>query len=147
MRAKRFQGSLTVTKARKDDVYKDVVRINEKSRGDLRAGRVHKFCTIEKSAYFILRGSDEESDVGKILMDDASRNTMGLLCGQKYIFEIIEVGFWGELRWAWGAVDPTYKVAARLGVISFALGLVAVLPLARDILADALAFVRHLICG
>ncbi len=124
----RHSGNLTVGSGEERDVYKDIVRIAEQSRGNLKAGRIHKFITPNGSAYFILRGSEVPKNIGKILMDDVSRRTMKLCLGEPYDFDIREVGFWGELWWACNAVDPTYRVAARLGVLSFFLGLAALFP-------------------
>jgi hypothetical protein len=142
-----FRGKLTVEWGRKEDVYKDIIRIRDDCRGNLKAGRVHRFTTAHGSGSFILRGSDDTNDIGKILMDDASRNTLNLCPRKEYDFKIREVGFLGELWWACFAVDPTYRVAARLGVISFVLGLFAFAPLAWQVVTYAFAVIKRLSCG
>lgn len=143
----QFEGDLEVHQGREGEVYKDIVRIHEGSRGNLKAGRVHKFSTCHGTAYFILRGGDAGQNVGKILMDDVSRTTMGLTLNSRYKFDIREAGFWGELWWACNAVDPTYRIAARLGVLSFGLGIVAVVPIAWQALGCAWKMLRAVCAG
>lgn len=117
-----------------DDVYKDIVRISKRDRGSLRAGHIHCFKANGRSSYFVLRGVGNRIGYGKIFMDDAARTKLDLKRGQQFSFEIKEAGFWGELRWAFFATDPAYRVAARLGVLSFALALIALLPLVDPVL-------------
>ena len=128
MKRRQFKGKLEVHQGRGGEVFQDIVRIHENSRNGLRPGHVHKFSTPGKSAYFILRGSEEAKDLGRILMDDISRQTMGLCLGQTEDFEIVEANFLGELRWAWSASETAYRVAARLAVVSFGLGVLALAP-------------------
>jgi hypothetical protein len=123
---------LKVRSAESEDVYKDIVRISEVTRDGLKTGRVHKFSVPEGTAYFILRGTGPEHD-GKLLIDEAARGKLGLSAGVERDFRIEEAGFWGELRWMWNATDPTYRIAGRLGVLSFALGLIALVPLVIDL--------------
>jgi hypothetical protein len=116
--------TLKAKSAREEDVYKDIVRITEKDRGDLKTGRIHKFKTSNATAYFILRGNGP-SDDGKILIDEAARNKLNLGPSAESDFVIQQVGFWGELRWVWSATDPSYRIAGRLGVLSLFLGVLA----------------------
>ncbi|HEY8948688.1 MAG TPA: hypothetical protein VIM56_07365 [Rhizomicrobium sp.] len=133
--------SLKVRGAESEDVYKDIVRISEASRHGLKTGKVHKFSVPEGSAYFILRGSAQEND-GKILMDEAARGKLNLGPGAEREFEIQEAGFWGELRWVWNATDPTYRIAGRLGVLSFSLAILALWPVAEELLRWIIPIVR-----
>ena len=132
MKRGQFKGRLEVHQGRKEEVFRDIVRIHEDSRNGLTQGRVHKFSIQGKSTYFILRGSDDEKDRGRILMDDASRRTMGVCFQQSEDFEIVEANFFGEVYWAWNASETAYLVAAKLAVVSLVLGLLslvlAVLP-------------------
>jgi hypothetical protein len=128
------------------DVYQDVVRISEKSRGGLQTGRIHKVKVGRKAAHFILRGSHPNND-GKILMDEASREKLGLEPSAECVFHIREVGFWGEILWVWGAINPAYRIAGRLGVLSFILGVLAIGPLAWEILVWSFRALSILIWG
>ena len=100
MSRRSFTGELEVHQLKCDEVYKDIVRIREGCRGDLVEGRVHKFSTKHGSGYFILRGNESPDGVGRVLMDGTTRDTLHLCRDTKYQFQIEEVGFLGELRWA-----------------------------------------------
>lgn len=139
----KFIGELEVHQIKKDDIYKDIIRIKQESRGDLREGRVHKFITKHGSGYFILRGNQEVDSADRILMDDITRDTLHLCRDAKYRFQIEEATFWGELRWAWGAVDPAYRVSAKLGVLSFGLGILALAPVAWSMLDWVIGLMCH----
>lgn len=130
----QFTAELEVHQLKGDDVYKDVIRIKNESRGDLAEGRVHKFCTKHGCGYFVLRGNEACDGVGQILMDGITRDKLHICRDTKYRFQITEATFWGELRWAWSAVDPAYRVSAKLGVLSFLLGILALMPMAWDFL-------------
>jgi hypothetical protein len=146
MSKRRFVAKLEVHQLKSDEVYKDIVRIKDDSRGCLREGKIHKFSTARGSHYFILRGNEEANGSGKILMDDVSRLTMNLCRNEPYEFVIKEVGFFEELLWALRAVDPSYRVAATLGVLSFALGVLAFAPVAWGILVWAWGLLALFIC-
>lgn len=126
MKRKSHKARLKVHGADEDDVYEDIVRIPEKDRGELKTGAIHRFSTAKGAAYFILRGSKPDN-AGKILMDKASRDKLSLNPSEECDFDIREAGFWGEFCWVWRATNPVYKVAGRLGVLSFFLGIVAVI--------------------
>ena len=74
-----------------------------------------------------------------VLMDKASRYKLKLAPSEECDFTIREVGFWGELCWVWGATNPVYRIAGRLGVLSLVLGLAAFAPLVWDIATRAWA--------
>lgn len=118
--------ALVPRSADKDDVYKDIVRIPRSYRGDLRYGFVHKFRVGRESSYFILRGAADKHD-NVIMLDAESRKKLRLpsKVSDPVNFEITEANFWGELMWAWKATDPAYRVAAKLGVLSFFLGILS----------------------
>ena len=125
--------TLRVRSAKYNDIYKDIVRVSEQSREGLLPGRVHKFISPNKTAYFILRGAGPKDD-GLIRMDEESRKKLAVKYGETYDFEISPVGFLGEMKWAFGATDPSYRIAARLGVLSFFLGLFAFVPVLWNLL-------------
>jgi len=124
---------LKVRSAESDDVNKDIVRIAERSRSGLKTGRIHKFTVGDQSAYFILRSCSPD-DAGKIFMDETAREKLGLAGSVEREFRIERAGLLGELRWLWSATDPTYRIAAKLGVLSFCLGVVALVPLVIDLI-------------
>lgn len=120
--------SLKLRSAEYDDVYRDIVRISEATRQGLKTGRIYKFAVEGASAHFILRGTGPEND-GKMLIDEAARSKLNLAAGSEVAIRISEAGWLGELAWMWSATDPTYRIAGRLGVLSFLLGLIATIPL------------------
>lgn len=128
MSTKVHKVTLKVKSADEEDVYKDIVRIPAKDRGDLKTGRIHRFSTSNGVAYFILRGSSPDN-AGRILMDEASRDKLNLKASVECEFDIREARFLGQLRWMWSATDPTYRIAGQLGVLSFALALLAFSPI------------------
>ncbi|WP_029414950.1 hypothetical protein [Brevundimonas bacteroides] len=114
---------LLVRSARSEDVYKDVIRIAEADRSGLRTGRIHKIRTGGSHAYAVLRGLGKAE--GKILLDEAVRQRLGVTYGQTHEFKLNEAGFLDQLGWGWNATDPTYSSATKLGVLSFWLGLIS----------------------
>lgn len=117
---------LTVKSARPDDVYKDIVRIHRSDRNSIRAGRVCRISVGVSYRYFIVRGLAQDES-GQILVDDISREALGLKLGQQYDFGIAPAGLIGQIRWACAVADPGARIAALLGVLSLVLGLIGVL--------------------
>ncbi len=115
--------NLKVQKAQWDDAHSDIVRINKDQRGGFEKGRVCKISINGKSEYVILRGTDEK-DV--ITLDYDLRQRLALHPRDEKQF-ILTRGFWlsDEIKWAWNATDASYRVAARLGLVSLFLGLVS----------------------
>jgi hypothetical protein len=137
---KKVNLNLEVHEARKDEVYKDIARISEASRKGLVAGKIHRFRTKSGSAYLILRGNDVSLEMSYIRLDEAARDRLGLSDSDKFKnadFTVSEVGLWGEFVWAWQATDPSYRVAARLGVVSIVLAVFSVLPLLGCVVVNA----------
>lgn len=117
----------------KDDVYKDIIRVPEKYRYDTKKRFIDEgsVCLIRvgsKNLYVIIRGDgvNEKPEIG---VDERLRNRLGLCVGDKkeIIFERSKLLLWREFWWAWHASDPAYRISAKLGVLSVALGLVALL--------------------
>ena len=117
--------TLTVKSARYADVYRDTIRITEADRGPLKTGTICRIKAGDATAYAILRGLGAARK-GEILLDEALRERLKVPYGESHQFRVKQVGFWGSLLWGWNATDPTYATAARLGVLSFWLGVIAV---------------------
>jgi hypothetical protein len=119
---------LRVQMARKEEVYRDIVRIPEPYRLDesgevIPEGQVRRITVGKKCAFVILRG-DQESTETTISMGEVTRNKLDLKCSQT-----VEVGLdrplcrqYCEYRWAWGATEISYRVAAKLALTSVVLG-------------------------
>lgn len=110
--------------AEADDVYKGVVRIGKADRGHLKTGKLHKFSCSTGTGRFILRGLSP-NEKGNVRLDQDTRDALGVVPGSTAIaFTITEANGWDELAWAWNSTDPGYRVATRLAIFTFILGLV-----------------------
>ena len=122
---------LIVRRASKTDVYKDIVRIPEAYRLDHKGKRIDegaicKVAAATKSDLKIVRGCNSQTSA-VILMDEKTRNDLGLDDGAKYYFDLRPVRWIGQCKWAWSATDPAYRIAARLGLLSVVLGTVGLI--------------------
>lgn len=119
---------LEVRQIREQDVYKDMIRVNESHRTDRQGLKIKegKICRIvvdgKVSCRAILRGN-LDGETPHILMDEFARNALGLELREIHDFEFAICSVWGQIRWAWYATDMGYQIAARLGIIGFLLGL------------------------
>jgi hypothetical protein len=123
---------LTVVMAAEDDIYKDLARVHRADRGDLPSGQIYRLCANGNRKRLIVRGLQgvdaPNGAHGYIYLDEATRDALGVALESRYQFQITKVGWFGRLCWAWDASDPAYNVAARLGVISFFLGVLSFFP-------------------
>jgi hypothetical protein len=118
----------------KDDADRDRVRIPVVRRPKIGEGRVCKLSVQGKSALVEVRDVPLAASPGSgqvIFMDLVTRNKllglgMILAADKEYEFQIREVGWLGQMQWAWNASDPTPRIAARLGVLGAILGLIGV---------------------
>jgi hypothetical protein len=124
---------LEVHQLPKDDVYKDIVRVNERHRRDrqgnpIKEGRVCRVIANQRRCFAVLRGY-EDSDTPRIRMDDFTRKErLGLDVDKSYDFEFRPAGLIGQLRWAWNAAEMGYQVASRIAVMGLVLGCLAFIP-------------------
>lgn len=117
---------LQVCQAAREDVYRDIVRVPEKyrlsSNGRLIPdGSVCRITTPGGTAFGILRGLGDSSKQ-EVHIDERLRNLLGLRLDDEAEFRFEPVGAWGQFLWAWNASDPAYRVAARMSLLSVALG-------------------------
>lgn len=122
---------LVVHQVNEADVYKDIARINEDKRGDIPEGTI---CTLSaigtrgNSKLVQVRGLGKRAttqDKALILLDDITRNYLHIECQKPYSFTISPVGWLGQFRWACHASEPGLRIAARLGLYSFVLGILS----------------------
>jgi hypothetical protein len=114
---------LTVTDPPERDIYKDSVRINIHDRVGHTKGHVYKLFVGNRMARVFLRGTDQP---GTITMDLETRDRLGVRLNEPILIKL-QKGFWivDELIWAWRASDPAYRIASKLGVLSFLLGVLS----------------------
>jgi len=127
---------LTVRQLPIDDVYKDIVRIPEIYRIDLRGNTIEEStaCWIEGALHpsvAVLRGY-QISNKPEIHMDERTRNRLGIQLDEVHDFRFRRAGLWGQLVWAWEASETGYRVASRLAVIGLILGVLAFIPVLTD---------------
>ena len=106
------------------DVYKDVARIHELSRGGIVSGRICNLSANGKSRLVVVRGIGEgrPHEQGWIRLDEVTRDHLGLRYKESYHFQLNEAGWWQRLRWAWNASEPGSQIAAQLSIVSLILG-------------------------
>jgi hypothetical protein len=122
---------LTVHQLPQADVYKDVVRIPEAHRLDVDARRIAEatVCKVAVSGgcskLLSVRGYNSTEPI--ILMDERTRNDLGVSDRQEYDFQLKPTRWFGHSRWAWNASDPAYRVPIRMALLSVVLGFVGLM--------------------
>ena len=117
---------LTVLDARKDDVFRDIVRVNEAKRGYIVEGSVCLVAVNGKSKRLVVRGLPLEND-NYIRLDEISRNTLGVGDNSTHHFTITKVGWLGQIAWACSAADAGARIAAWIALWSFGVGIVGII--------------------
>lgn len=115
-----------IRQARQEDVFKDIVRVNENYRSGIDAGLVCKITHMNVCCYAIVRGTLDDG-VAAIEIDERLRDKLLVKVGHHANLTIAKATWFGEQVWAYGASDPAYRVATRLALISFALGIVGLI--------------------
>jgi len=117
---------LQVHQLNKEDIYKDIIRVNEAHRinrhgATIKEGQVCLVLVNGRKCLVVLRGH-QDSDTPQVRMDDYTRGRLGLRENVSYEFEFKQMGFVGQLRWAWDATEIGYQVASRIAVLGFIMG-------------------------
>ena len=118
---------LTVKQGRREEVYRDIVRIPKCHRLDksgkvIPEGQVWRIRVGEKCAFVIMRG--EQEDTKEIIrMDDVTRNKLDLRCDEPADIEF-DHPWWCGYGWALTATEISYRIAAHLALASIVLGLI-----------------------
>lgn len=115
----------------KDDVYKDLARVAESHRRSSDGQIIPEgtLCLVtmgSRKARLFLRG-DQSADSPAILLDERTRNVLGVEVGQVANLHFKPLGSWGEIQWAWSATEPAYRIAARIAVLSFFISIVGLI--------------------
>lgn len=112
----------------KEDIYRDIVRVPEQYRRDKKGaiipeGSVCKLTVAGRTVYVIVRGNIETIEP-TIRMDERLRNLLMVDNHDVVEVQIARTRLWGQFLWAWNASDPAYRVAAKMALLSVALGLI-----------------------
>jgi hypothetical protein len=121
------QRKLTTLKARQDDVYRDIARVCEEDRGNIREGTICRIQDLDtgRSALFAIRGMPQTLN-GHIMLDEFGRNRLGIGEQASHNFSFQKVGPLGAIKWACSAADPGARIAAWIGLWSLVLGIAGI---------------------
>lgn len=108
------------------DIFEDMARLALEHRPGTRAGDVIKLTVAGRSARAIARGAPKNSK-NTLHIDLRTRETLGVKLNQAVDVQIEKSGLIGEVLWALRASNAMPRVAARLAVLSVALGFVGFL--------------------
>jgi hypothetical protein len=87
---------------------------------EIHKNHVYRLMVNNKSRLVALRGSYNNG----ISMDEVTREKLGIQANRSYHFDFYKTTWIGQFLWAWGATDPAYRIATRLGALSLVLGIV-----------------------
>lgn len=124
---------LTVAQADREDVYRDIARVQERYRKDvngvtLSEGEVCKITVEEtgRSTLVILRGRHGR-DEKALWIDERTREKLKVSVGDETSFRL-EADLWfGAWRWAKGSSDVAYRICSQLALLSVALGVLGLI--------------------
>lgn len=118
---------LTIVELRTADVFQDMVRVHQKHRPGVPAGRICRMKCGGKSVLVVARGA-RHNQLRSAAIDLRTRNLLGLTAyGQEVAVSFEAANLLDEMAWGWHASEPISRVATRLGVVSLALGTLSLL--------------------
>jgi hypothetical protein len=126
---------LKVQKLPDGDGWRDMVRIPHKFRKDdagehIARGHVVRIRANGKCGYVVVRGYDykpNEPHDGLIFVDSTWRGKLKLDPDKTYEITIEPAGRLADWLWIWRANDPLIRIPAQISLISFFLGILALL--------------------
>lgn len=114
-----------------DEVYQDIARIppdyrkNPEGRTIDRGAICRLFCReSDKTVYIILHGTTLNG--ADIAIDNRTRRILDVKPGHQYDFELEDVGWFGEIRWALQSADLNHRFSSRIALVSLFLGALSV---------------------
>ncbi len=115
--------TLIVRSAKAADVYKDIVRIDLKVRGEaFEESKIYKLQANGESRLVSIRGMSGETNrsPNDICMDEKTRRKFGLNVGDTKEFTLKKpiLPLWPLICWSLGSSDPLQRMAAFWGIIS-----------------------------
>ncbi len=106
-----------------DDVFLDMARLHSSHRSRISAGKVLKLSVNGRTKLLVARGAPK-NERSVIWLDLKTRKELLLEVNKGADFKIEEASFVDNVKWAWNASDPAYRISSRLGVLSFFLGII-----------------------
>lgn len=118
------------------DVYRNMVRLHVGDRKGIPEGRI---CVLKANGHthpLIVRGIASGAATGFIMMDELTRESFGVTENRPYLFQIRQANLLQRLWWSSTVADPGARIAAWLGIVSLAIGLLsfvlALIPLIQS---------------
>jgi len=118
---------LKILRATLDDVFGDKVRVHHTIRPFARSGEVVVVQHGRLKVRLVASGASEKDT---IQLDQRSRQRLGLTgrpSPKSAEFTFMKGNWIDEYRWAWRASDAMPRIAARVGIVSLAMGAVGML--------------------
>lgn len=109
------------------EVWRDFARVHHSHRPGIEPGTVCWLKRGDKKRLVVVRGIDAEDNTDIIRLDERTRDKLGIRRSESYGFEIWPASCWREFQWAWLSTDPGNRIAARLSLLSFGLGVLGLL--------------------
>lgn len=132
--------TLKVSRASKDDIYFDTVRISEIDRGGISDGIFCELRSGKLKAYVALRGM--EGSQGQIKLDEKTRNKLAVEIGKQYEFRIRKLGFLEFYKPLWFTSNPYARVISQISLVGLALGIIGILPT----IVQFVCYIKLLLC-
>lgn len=120
-----------VRPAPEGDIGKDRIRIHYRRRSNARRFSIMRVKSSKYSAVLCVLGLDGAED--EVQMDIDLRNAFNVQPDQTIELEVSSVGWIGKLRWYLFATDPAVHVPAWIGVWSFVIGALSLIPSIIDV--------------
>jgi hypothetical protein len=121
----KMTNMLEVHQCLMEDTYHDHVRIPVAHRGAIKDGSICNVKGNGKTLITEVRDLDETRAV--IRIGEKQRRCLCVELLKTYEFEITEVSWLKQFRWAWNTPRSASRIAARLGLLSAILGLIGIL--------------------
>jgi hypothetical protein len=126
---------LKVQKLPDADGWRDMVRVPHEFRRDARGepiarGRVVRIRANGRCGYVVVRGYDykpNEPNEGLIFVDPTWRGKLKLDVDKTYDITLERVNRLADWLWMWRANDPLVRIPAQISLISFFLGILALI--------------------
>lgn len=124
--------SYVVKTAPDEDIGKDRIRIHFRRRKGAKRFSIMRVSGTKRNAILCVLGHDGSED--EVQMGIDQRSLFETEIGQTIDLDVSAVGWIGKLRWYLFATDPAVHVPAWLGVWSFAIGVLSLIPSIIDLL-------------
>lgn len=122
-----------------DEVYADHFRVPQEHRKDVNGKPIYEgqVCRVrhgKKTVYAIARGMPDTT-LRYVRMDEKLRDLLGIKLHDHVDLAFEPCSWFGQFMWAWSSSNPSYRISARIALVSLFLGLlslvISIIPLCR----------------